>query len=84
MDHIKVNPVQIQRFLEGLDYPATKDEIIEHARAEESDAAGLARLAPPAWTFLTLPLSPQSSTAIRRKKRPGGGRAMGAPRPKGQ
>ncbi len=56
----------------------------EHARAEESDAAGLARLAPPAWTFLTLPLSPQSSTAIRRKKRPGGGRAMGAPRPKGQ
>ncbi|MDP3795514.1 MAG: DUF2795 domain-containing protein [bacterium] len=44
MDRIKVNPVQIQRFLEGLDYPATKDEIIEHARAEGADDNVIATL----------------------------------------
>lgn len=41
------------------------------ARIDESDAAGLAWLDPPAWTFLTLPLSPQSSSAIRQKSRGG-------------
>lgn len=56
----------------------------ERARIDESDAAGLARRAPPAWAFLTLPLSPQSSTALRRKKRGGGGRAKRAPRAKGR
>lgn len=42
------------------------------ARVDESDARGLAQLAPPAWTLLTVPLSPISSTALReRGKRAG-------------
>ena len=40
-----------------------------HARIDEGDAAGFAGLQPPVWTFLTLPLSPQSSTAIRQTTR---------------
>jgi nicotinate-nucleotide adenylyltransferase len=35
------------------------------ARIDESDAALLALLEPPAWTFLTLPLSGLSSTGLR-------------------
>jgi nicotinate-nucleotide adenylyltransferase len=42
------------------------------ARVDESDARGLAQLEPPAWTLLTIPLSPISSTALReRGKRAG-------------
>ena len=37
-------------------------------RIDQSDAGGLARLPPPAWTFLTLPLSHSSSSAIRRAR----------------
>ena len=36
-------------------------------RIDDSDAVGLARLSPPAWTLLTVPLSAQSSTALRRR-----------------
>jgi len=36
-----------------------------HARIDESDAALLAHLRPPAWTFIHGPRSPLSSTAIR-------------------
>jgi nicotinate-nucleotide adenylyltransferase len=36
-----------------------------HARLPEQDAAELASLRPPAWAFLTAPLSSLSSTAIR-------------------
>jgi len=39
-----------------------------HYRVEESDAAGLYRYRPPAWTMLTLPLSFLSSTELRRRK----------------
>jgi nicotinate-nucleotide adenylyltransferase len=35
------------------------------ARIDESDARGLAELAPPAWALLTLPLSGLSSTGLR-------------------
>lgn len=35
------------------------------AHVDESDARGLAALVPPAWTMLTLPLSPLSSTRLR-------------------
>jgi nicotinate-nucleotide adenylyltransferase len=35
---------------------------------DESDAAGLARLEPPAWTILTDRLSPLSSTKLRAQK----------------
>ncbi len=37
-------------------------------RVDESDARGLARLEPPAWTILTHKLSGLSSTALRAKK----------------
>ena len=39
-------------------------------RVDESDARGLARLEPPAWTILTHRLSGLSSTALRAKKAP--------------
>jgi nicotinate-nucleotide adenylyltransferase len=38
------------------------------ARIDESDAGGLALIEPPAWTFLTVPLSRLSSTSLRRKE----------------
>jgi nicotinate-nucleotide adenylyltransferase len=37
------------------------------ARKPEADAANLAQMPPPAWTFLTGPLSHASSTAIRNR-----------------
>lgn len=37
-----------------------------HARVDEGDAALLARMPAPAWTFLHGPRSPLSSTALRR------------------
>jgi len=37
---------------------------------DPSDAAGLVRMAPPAWTFISLPLSSLSSTEIRENGRP--------------
>lgn len=27
-----ISPAQVQRYLEGIDYPASKRELIEHAR----------------------------------------------------
>jgi nicotinate-nucleotide adenylyltransferase len=39
-----------------------------HAALDETDARGLAGMEPPAWTFLTLPLSGLSSTKLRRGK----------------
>ena len=32
-----VNPVQVQKFLGGLDYPATTDEIVNYARQHGAD-----------------------------------------------
>ena len=40
----------------------------DHARLDESDAAGLANHDAPAWMFLSGPVSAQSSSAIRSKK----------------
>jgi nicotinate-nucleotide adenylyltransferase len=39
----------------------------ERARKPEADAANLPQIPPPAWTFLTGPLSHASSTAIRNR-----------------
>jgi nicotinate-nucleotide adenylyltransferase len=39
------------------------------SRVPEAQARGLANRPPPAWTFLTGPLSRVSSTALRRAKR---------------
>lgn len=33
----KVNPIQAQKFLKGIDYPASKEEIIEAARDQGAD-----------------------------------------------
>jgi nicotinate-nucleotide adenylyltransferase len=50
-------------------------------RVDESDARGLARLEPPAWTILTHRLSGLSSTALRagkaKKKKAKGGDKTG-------
>jgi nicotinate-nucleotide adenylyltransferase len=46
-----------------------------HAAVDETDAAGLAGMEPPAWTLLTVPLSSLSSTRLRaggEKSRTGG------------
>lgn len=37
------------------------------SRVDESDAAGLAAMRPPAWTFLHAPRDPVSSTELRRE-----------------
>ncbi|TAF07462.1 MAG: DUF2795 domain-containing protein [Nostocales cyanobacterium] len=33
----KANPVELQKHLKGVDYPATKDELIEIAREQGAD-----------------------------------------------
>jgi hypothetical protein len=33
----KVNPVQAQTFLGGIDYPASKEDLVEHAEAQGAD-----------------------------------------------
>ena len=30
----KVNPIQVQKFLGGVDYPASKDDLLQKARQE--------------------------------------------------
>ncbi|MFC4856966.1 DUF2795 domain-containing protein [Actinophytocola glycyrrhizae] len=31
------NPIQMQKYLGGMDYPAGRDEIVEHAREKGAD-----------------------------------------------
>jgi hypothetical protein len=31
------NPIQMQKYLSGMDYPASKDELVEHARQKGAD-----------------------------------------------
>jgi hypothetical protein len=33
----KANPIQVQKFLAGMDYPAGKDEIVDHAKKQGAD-----------------------------------------------
>ena len=33
----RVNPVQVQRFLKGLDYPVSKQEVINYAKKHGAD-----------------------------------------------
>ena len=33
----KVNPVQVQKFLGGLDYPASRQDLLKHAEQEGAD-----------------------------------------------
>jgi nicotinate-nucleotide adenylyltransferase len=55
-------------------------------RVDDSDALGLAGLLPPAWTVLSGPLSPLSSTALRGEKsaktKAGGGKRPKRTKPK--
>ena len=53
--------------LKALASPAA--HAFPRARLDESDATLLTDLVPPAWTFLTLPLTSVSSTAIRAAAR---------------
>lgn len=36
-----VNPISVQKYLKGMDYPATKDELIDHAEEQGADDAVL-------------------------------------------
>lgn len=53
--------------LKAMASPAAR--AFARSRRPESEAPMLARMPPPAWAFLTGPLSPVSSTAIRAKGR---------------
>jgi hypothetical protein len=33
----KPNPIQLQKFLKGVDYPASKDELVRHAKENGAD-----------------------------------------------
>ena len=33
----KVNPIQVQKFLKGVDYPASKQDLLEHLEREGAD-----------------------------------------------
>jgi hypothetical protein len=32
-----VNPVELQKYLKGMNYPASKDDLIEHAEGQGAD-----------------------------------------------
>jgi hypothetical protein len=40
----KPNPIQMQKFLGGIDYPASRDELVEHARTSGADKEVLENL----------------------------------------
>jgi hypothetical protein len=47
MERMMVNPVQIQKFLKGVDYPANKAALLENAKnlgADENVCASLEKL----------------------------------------
>ena len=33
----EANPIQVQKYLSGMDYPADRDEIIDHAKDQGAD-----------------------------------------------
>jgi hypothetical protein len=33
-----VNPIQVQKFLGGVDYPISKQELVKHAKGQGADA----------------------------------------------
>jgi hypothetical protein len=40
----KINPIQLQKHLKGVDYPANKEELIEHAKQNGADENAIAVL----------------------------------------
>ncbi|MBD2464455.1 DUF2795 domain-containing protein [Oscillatoria sp. FACHB-1407] len=39
-----VNPIQLQKHLKGMDYPASKQSLIEHAKKHGADKTALSAL----------------------------------------
>lgn len=33
----KVNPVEVEKYLKGVDYPATKATLVQHAKGQRAD-----------------------------------------------
>ena len=33
----KVNPIELQKALGGMDYPASRDELVKHAQSKNAD-----------------------------------------------
>ncbi len=33
----KVNPIQMQKYLKGMNYPASKEELVKHAEQQGAD-----------------------------------------------
>jgi hypothetical protein len=44
MNMTKANPVELQKHLKGIDYPADKHELIKHAKQQGADRGVLALL----------------------------------------
>lgn len=40
----KVNPIQLQKHLKGMDYPASKQDLINHAKQQGADENALSAL----------------------------------------
>jgi hypothetical protein len=40
----KVNPIQLQKHLKGVDYPASKEQLIQHAQKQGADENAIAAL----------------------------------------
>lgn len=40
----KVNPIQLQKHLKGVDYPASKEDLIKHAQQQGADEDALSTL----------------------------------------
>lgn len=40
----KVNPIQLQKHLKGVDYPASKQDLITHAKEQGADEEAISAL----------------------------------------
>lgn len=40
----KVNPIQLQKHLKGVDYPASKQDLLDHAKQQGADGNALSAL----------------------------------------
>lgn len=40
----RVNAVQIQKFIQGIDYPASREDLVEHAREHGADDRVISKL----------------------------------------
>lgn len=40
----RISPIEVQQFLKGMDYPASKEELINHARSSRASEEIIAML----------------------------------------